>query len=57
MSKIVWDKTGDRLYETGIKKGVLYPIGENGTYPKGVAWNGLIGVTESPSGEIGRAHV
>ena len=50
MSKIVWDKTGDRLYETGVKKGVLYPIGDNGTYPKGVAWNGLTGVTESPSG-------
>ena len=49
MSKIVWDNTGDRLYETGVKNGVLYPQ-SNGTYPKGVAWNGLTAVTESPSG-------
>ena len=50
MSKLVWDQTGERLYETGVKQGVLYPIGENGTYPLGVAWNGLTAVTESPSG-------
>ena len=50
MSKITWDKTGERTYETGVDRGVLYPIGENGTYPKGVAWNGLSAVTESPSG-------
>lgn len=50
MSKLVWDQTGERTYETGVKKGVLYPQGENGTYPKGVAWNGLTAVTESPSG-------
>ncbi len=50
MSKIVWDKTGERFYETGVKKGVLYPQGPGGTYPKGVAWNGLTAVTESPSG-------
>lgn len=49
MSKLVWDQTGDRLYETGVKKGVLYPM-ESGAYPKGVAWNGLTAVTESPSG-------
>lgn len=49
MSKIVWDSTGDRLYETGVKNGVLYPQ-SNSTYPKGVAWNGLTAVTESPSG-------
>lgn len=49
MSKIVWDKVGERYYETGNKKGVLYPA-SNGTYPKGVAWNGLISVTEKPSG-------
>lgn len=49
MSKIIWDKTGERLYETGVKNGVLYPQ-SNGTYPKGVAWNGLTAVTESPSG-------
>ncbi len=50
MSKLVWDQTGERLYETGVKKGVLYPQASNGIYPKGVAWNGLTGVTESPSG-------
>ena len=49
MSKIVWDKTGERLYETGVKQGVLY-VQEGGVYPKGVAWNGLTAVTESPSG-------
>ena len=49
MTKIVWDQTGERLYETGVKKGVLY-IQENGLYNKGVAWNGLTAVTESPSG-------
>lgn len=49
MSKIVWDKAGDRLYETGVKNGVLY-VQSEGTYPKGVAWNGLTAVTESPSG-------
>ena len=50
MSKLVWDQTGDRLYETGVKQGVLYPIDTGGTYPKGYAWNGLTAVTESPSG-------
>lgn len=50
MSKLVWDKTGDRYYETGVKNGVLYPIQPDGTYSKGVAWNGLTAVTESPSG-------
>ena len=50
MAKIVWDQTGERLYETGVKKGVLYPMAAGGTYPKGVAWNGLTAVTESPSG-------
>ena len=50
MSKIVWDKTGERLYETGVKQGVLYLLGSAGTYTKGVAWNGLTNVTESPSG-------
>lgn len=50
MSKLVWDKTGERYYETGVKNGVLYPIQPDGTYSKGVAWNGLTGVTESPSG-------
>lgn len=50
MSKLVWDKTGERFYETGVKNGVLYPQAEGGTYPKGVPWNGLTAVTESPSG-------
>lgn len=50
MAKLAWDQTGKRLYETGVKMGVLYPIGTNGTYPKGVAWSGLTAVTESPSG-------
>lgn len=49
MSKLVWDQTGERLYETGVKQGVLY-VQANGAYPKGVAWNGLTAVTESPSG-------
>lgn len=50
MSKLVWDQTGERLYETGVKKGVLYVQDSGGTYPKGVVWNGLTTVTESPSG-------
>lgn len=50
MSRIIWDNTGDRMYETGTKNGVLYPQAENGTYSKGVAWNGLTAVTESPTG-------
>ena len=50
MSRITWDDTGKRLYETGVKMGVLYPVQEGGLYSKGVAWNGLITVTESPSG-------
>lgn len=50
MSKLVWDKTGERLYETGVSQGALYPIQAGGAYSKGVAWNGLSAVTESPSG-------
>lgn len=50
MSKLVWDQTGERLYETGVKQGVLYVQDTTGAYPKGVAWNGLTAVTESPSG-------
>ena len=50
MSRIVWDKTGERYYETGCDRGVLYPQGTGGTYPEGVAWNGLTNVTESPEG-------
>ena len=50
MSRLVWDNTSERFYETGVKMGVLYPADEKGQYPKGVAWNGLTSVTESPSG-------
>lgn len=50
MSKIVWDQSGQRLYETGVKMGVLYVQDASGTYPKGVAWNGLTAVNETPSG-------
>lgn len=49
MPKLIWDKSGDRFYETGVSKGVLYPLSGN-AYTKGVAWNGLTAVTESPSG-------
>ena len=50
MAKLVWDATGERKYENGVRNGVLYVMDESGTYPKGVAWNGLTAVTESPSG-------
>lgn len=47
--KLEWDKTGDRLYETGVDKVALF-VQEGGAYPKGVAWNGVTAITESPSG-------
>lgn len=48
---IEWDKTGERYFEMGVSRGVLYPqTGANGAYSDGVAWNGLTAVTESPSG-------
>lgn len=50
MSRLTWDNSGERFYETGVKQGVLYPIQTGGVYSKGVAWNGLTAVTESPSG-------
>ena len=50
MPKLVWDQTGKRLFETGVRNGVLYVQDSNGAYPKGVVWNGLTAVTESPSG-------
>ena len=50
MAKLVWDKIGERLYETGVKQGVVYPQASDGSYPKGAPWNGLTAVTESPSG-------
>lgn len=49
MSKIVWDQTGDRIYETGCDHGVIYPM-VNNAYPKGYAWNGLSQVDEKPTG-------
>lgn len=49
MSKLVWDVVGERNYETGVSKGVLYPM-VSGAYPKGVAWSGLTTVTETASG-------
>ena len=50
MAKLSWDNAGERLYETGVRKGVLYTTDSSGAYTKGVAWNGLTAVTESPSG-------
>ena len=50
MAKLIFDKIGERFYETGVSKGVLYKQDSTGAYPKGVAWNGLTAVTESPSG-------
>lgn len=50
MAKIKWDETGEKIYETGVKNGVLYLPNETGVYDTGVAWNGLTAVTESPSG-------
>ena len=50
MPKLTWDDTGKRLYELGVDHGVLYVQDPTGTYPTGVAWNGLVSVTESPSG-------
>jgi len=50
MPKLIWDETGKRFYETGVRQGVLYPQTAQGTYPLGVAWNGLTAITESPSG-------
>lgn len=51
MPKLIWDKTDERIFETGVSKGVLYLFNtETKAYDKGVVWNGLTGVTESPSG-------
>lgn len=48
--KLTWDKVGERLYETGVDQGVLYLPDVSGAYDTGFAWNGLTGVSESPSG-------
>src|ERR1700752_2789363 len=50
MTALTWDQTGERRYETGVDHGVLYVQDTDGSYPDGVAWNGLTTVTESPSG-------
>ncbi len=50
MTAIEWDAAGKRYYENGVDRGVLYGIGNNGAYEKGVPWNGLTAVTESPEG-------
>lgn len=50
MSKLNWDVAGERLYETGIKKTVLFPLSDKGEYNLGVAWSGVTAITESPSG-------
>ena len=49
MARLTWDAVGERLYETGVRQCVIYPMSNN-AYPLGVAWNGITGVTESPSG-------
>lgn len=50
MAALEWDKSGERYYELGTSKGVLYPKADDGSYPEGYAWNGLTAVTESPDG-------
>lgn len=50
MAVLTWDQVGEKTYETGVKKGVLYPQASGGTYPTGVAWNGLTSISESPDG-------
>lgn len=48
--KLVWDNVGERFYETGVKNCALYLQNTDGSYPKGVAWNGISAINESPSG-------
>lgn len=50
MSKIVWDASSKRLFETGVDHVVFYPINSDGSFGNGVAWNGVTGITESPEG-------
>lgn len=50
MSRIKWDQIGERKYETGVDRGVLYVVDDDGKYGDGVGWNGLSAITESPSG-------
>lgn len=50
MAKLIFNNVGERLFETGVKNGVLYVMGDDGAYENGVVWNGLTAVTETPSG-------
>lgn len=50
MAKLEWDKSGEHFYETGVDHCALYLQSTTGTYPKGVVWNGITSVSESPSG-------
>lgn len=50
MSKLIWDASGEKNFETGIEQFALFPISAAGKYDHGVAWNGVTSVTESPSG-------
>lgn len=50
MPRLEWDKTGEKLYETGVQRGVLYPLSDEGQYDSAAVWNGITAVTESPSG-------
>lgn len=50
MAKLVFDELGKRFYETGVSNAVLFPQADDGSYPKGVAWNGITAANESPSG-------
>lgn len=56
MTKLLWDTVGDRVYETGVDRGVLYVQASDGTYPEGVPWNGLTTVTEKPTGAAATAQ-
>lgn len=48
--KLIWDQVGERLFQTGVSNGIIFPILDSGSYGHGAVWNGLTGVTESPSG-------
>ena len=56
MAALTWDETGQRTYETGVDHGVLYIPNSSGVYNDGVAWNGLVSVSESPSGAESNAQ-
>lgn len=50
MAKIVWDATGEKLFEAGVDHAVLYPLNSQGEYTPGVAWNGITQISETPEG-------